>query len=327
MRRVAKGMATRAVAALTASRTVATNSKLPGLDAEIEGQQRQWHIGLRQADFLERTGEAEAVQQTEGKSHQPRIALRHARRPGASGAREFTCDEGDAQRDRRLDRRLRQAEITERCACERDAVGDSERGDRLQSSPAVADEQHQRQYEQQVVETEQDMFDAEHEIGLRHLQRALRSGDRQAWRLGGQAGNLHRAIVMGQAHQHICQARAQPVDRQAVAFQAADAARRQTLEMGALLEGVDRLPVRAARLRQTHVQPEPHLTERRGFPDDGKVAGRGFTNVEIGRAQFMGARRRARPSGTRQHSSARRRLTAFLSGGAATPACVSMRTR
>ena len=326
MRRGAKGMATRAVAGSDRQQNCRDEQQLPGLDAEIEGQQRQWHIGLRQADFIQCTGKAEAVQQTERKSHQPGIDFRRAL-PVGSGAREFTCDEGDAQRDRRLHRLLRQAEITERRACERDAVGDRKRRDRLHEHPAVTDEQHQRQYEQQMVETEKDMFDAEDEISLRHLQSALRSGDRKAWRLGGQAGNLHRAIGMGQAHQHICQARAQPIDRQAVAFQAADAACRPTLEMGALLEGVDRLPFRAARLRQAHVQPEPHLTERRGFPDDGKVARRGFTNVEIGRAQFMGARRRAMPERPQADEQSQQAPHGLSPGGAATPACVSMRTR
>ena len=50
--------------------------RLSRLDPHIEGQQGERHIGLRQADFLERAGKAEAVQKAEGEGDDPWIGFR-----------------------------------------------------------------------------------------------------------------------------------------------------------------------------------------------------------------------------------------------------------
>jgi hypothetical protein len=67
-------------------------------------------VRLRQADFLQRAGEAEGVQQSERKGHKPGVALRE-QLFARLHLDQFARDEGDAESDRRFDRLLRQAEI------------------------------------------------------------------------------------------------------------------------------------------------------------------------------------------------------------------------
>ena len=48
------------------------NMQLPRLHPEVEGEERQRHLPLRQPDVEQRPREAEPVQQPEGEGHNPR---------------------------------------------------------------------------------------------------------------------------------------------------------------------------------------------------------------------------------------------------------------
>jgi len=85
--------------------------------------------------------------------------------------------EHHAERDRCFDRRLGHVHQPQRRRRERDAVRDREGRDRRDESPPVADQEHQAEHEQQVVNAEQDVFDAEHEVGLCNLEAARCSSD------------------------------------------------------------------------------------------------------------------------------------------------------
>ncbi|MGB6388823.1 MAG: hypothetical protein WBF23_04990, partial [Methyloceanibacter sp.] len=75
---------------------------MPGLDPEIEGEQRERHIGLRQADFFQRAAEPQSVQQADGEGDEPgRFAGEIVLMPLlTNGLRRH---EHDAERDHRLD--------------------------------------------------------------------------------------------------------------------------------------------------------------------------------------------------------------------------------
>ena len=72
--------------------------ELPGLDAEIEKEQRERDVVRRQSDLAQRAREAEAVQQSKRSRDQPRRALGQPAL-AAPAAQDFRRDENDAQRN------------------------------------------------------------------------------------------------------------------------------------------------------------------------------------------------------------------------------------
>ena len=157
---------------------------------------------MRQPRLLERAGKAEAVQQAEGEGHHPGIGLRKP-----SFARfdldELARHEGDAERDRGFDGLLRQAEIAESGACQRDAVCDREGGDRLCQHPEVTDQQHQRQHEQQMIEARENVIDPQQQIGLRDLQRALGAHNEDGRGIRGDPCNFRGAVAVLNSRQRV----------------------------------------------------------------------------------------------------------------------------
>ena len=80
--------------------------QLACLDTDVEEQQGQRHGLLWQADLGQRARKAEAVQQSEDEGNDPRPALCQPR-PPLPCVHDLGGDEDDAQRNDRLDRRLR----------------------------------------------------------------------------------------------------------------------------------------------------------------------------------------------------------------------------
>ena len=76
--------------------------ELPEFNAKVEEEQRRRNCGLRQTDFAQRAGKAEAVQQTKNERDEPRISLRKTRL-APSSMHDFSCDENDAQGDDSFD--------------------------------------------------------------------------------------------------------------------------------------------------------------------------------------------------------------------------------
>ena len=102
--------------------------QLPTLDAQVEGQKRKRHIGLRKPDLLESPGKTKPVQQAESEGDDPWIGLGKAPLAGFY-LNEFARDEGDAERDGCFHRFLRKTEIPERGSRQSDAVCQSKCGD------------------------------------------------------------------------------------------------------------------------------------------------------------------------------------------------------
>ena len=78
-----------------------------------------------------------------------------------------------------------------------------ERGDRRDQPPRALHQDHQRQHEQQVIEADQDVLDAEHGVGMRHLEGPRAGGDDKARREWQHASDLRRAVAALHAHQHV----------------------------------------------------------------------------------------------------------------------------
>ena len=87
--------------------------ELACLDAQVEEQQRDRDVALRQPDLAQGAGEAEAVQQPERERHDPG----HPRArpdPPVTRVHDLGGDEHDAERDHRLDRLRRHVDEAER---------------------------------------------------------------------------------------------------------------------------------------------------------------------------------------------------------------------
>lgn len=102
----AGGILTSAVAAASTQIAATTKISCPASTPNVEGQEAEWDVGLRQAYFLKRAGEAEAVQQPEGKRHDPGVAFGKSPLAGFS-LDELAGDESDTERDGRFYRSLR----------------------------------------------------------------------------------------------------------------------------------------------------------------------------------------------------------------------------
>ena len=177
-------------------------SELPEFDADVEGEQRQRHVLLRQPGVGQRGGEAEAVQQPEGEGDDPGMPDGEARL-AAPGANDLRPEKQNAQGDRGLERQPRDLGIAERGHGQRDAVRNGEGGDRLDQHPAVADDQQQPEHEQQVVGAEQDVPDALDDVGADHFPARLRGGDLEPGLRRAHDGLQRRSIQQLDADQGI----------------------------------------------------------------------------------------------------------------------------
>src|SRR3979490_2862764 len=113
---------------------------------------------MRQSYLGQSSGKAEAVQQAEAKCDEPWPS----RRKGWSSAPvidDLDGNQHDAQRNRGLNRRPGYGYETECCGRKREAVRQSKCGYRNQYAAPVADQDHEREYKQQVIEAEENVFD------------------------------------------------------------------------------------------------------------------------------------------------------------------------
>ena len=150
--------------------------ELAGFDAEVEEQEREGRCVFRDADLAEGAGEAEAVEEAEGEGGKPwqgggetGLACPHPH--------DLDGDEHDGEGDGGLDRRGGQLDPAEGGAGEREGVRDGEGGDGADEALDIAHQQEQREDEHQVIEAEQDVLDAEDEIGAGDIGPGLCGGD------------------------------------------------------------------------------------------------------------------------------------------------------
>ena len=117
------------------------------------------NITARQADFGQRAGETEAVQQPERERHHPGPS-RGKTGLAPTSSHDLARQKENAERYGGLHgwtRHMNDAQSRQR---ERDRVRHGERGDRRDQHPQVRHDQDQREHEQQVVVAEQDVLDA-----------------------------------------------------------------------------------------------------------------------------------------------------------------------
>ncbi len=137
---------------------------LADLDADVEQQQRQQQLAAGQAQISETARVAEAVDQTEPERHHPGTTDGEAALPPPR-ADHLNTHEQNRQGDGGIERRRGDAHHPNRRHRQRDAVGHCERRDRFEQRPAIPDDQQQGQHEEQVIHTEQDVLDAQAQIG------------------------------------------------------------------------------------------------------------------------------------------------------------------
>ena len=110
----------------------------------------------------------------------------------------------------------------ERRQRERDAVRDGKGGDRLYEPPVPCSDEEQSQHEEQMIEAEKDVLDAEFEISGGRDPAARRSGYRRFRRAGRQPLDPRVAAGKRDAHKRVGHGVPQPVDRNSLACERLD---------------------------------------------------------------------------------------------------------
>jgi hypothetical protein len=129
----------------------------------IEEEERDGNGVMRQSDFSQRAGKTESVQETKAKGNEP-WPTRGERGYSAPCNNNLDSDQHNAERDGSLHRRAWHVDEAERRCCESDAVRNGEgRHGKGDLSPRP-NQNHQGQYEQKMVVSEQDMLDSKAQI-------------------------------------------------------------------------------------------------------------------------------------------------------------------
>ena len=89
----------------------------------------------------------------------------------------------------------------------------------LASIQRIADQQHQREHEEQMIDTGEDVIDAQPKIGPRHLKPGLHSRHDEAGRLWCQPRDLRRPVTVPDARQGVGHGRTQAIDRNDLTLQ------------------------------------------------------------------------------------------------------------
>jgi hypothetical protein len=178
---------------------------------------------------------------------------------------------------------------------------DGERRHGRKQAAETIDEQHERKDEQQMVDAEQNVLRAEHEVGLHDVERPGGFRDHDA-RLGGhESMRERRAVQIIDAQQHVRGGLREPRDDETRAAQPVRAAQRTVLQ----LRIVDDIAAHAVNEPATgrdlgleHVgQPARH----RDLPLRGEHVRLRLAEAEIGGTQLV-RRRRARHETEPQHT-------------------------
>ena len=235
--------------------------ELAQFDADVEEEQRERNRVLRQADFAQRACKAEPVQQAECECDHPRRAFGQSRFALAS-ANDFRRDKHDAQRNTRLDRWSGHIHEAQRGGGERDAVRHRERRDRTDQSLPAFHQQHEREDEQQVIDAQHNVLDAEDEIGRGNLPTWRRGFHREARRVRQQARCLRHAIGAFDASEHVNLRSRQTVNANDLAIESSRALDAPAFDVGVVTEETVRLGEFFRFGRKAHMDAEPRQPER-----------------------------------------------------------------
>jgi hypothetical protein len=141
-------------------------------------------------------------------------------------------DEDDTQGNHRFDRWTRHVYPAQRGGCKRDAMGNRERRDGEEDSLAIANDQQQCQHEQQMVDTTENVFYTEHQIGPGHLARTRRCFHRETRFSRQQSFNLTGAILPLDTHDDIRHTAGNAIDTQRLSDEATRAGNLPALDVG-----------------------------------------------------------------------------------------------
>ena len=98
-------------------------------------------------------------------------------------------------------------------------MGNGESRDGFCQLPDIADQEHQCEDEEQVIQTGEDMVNSQKKVGCCHLQTGLNTGNRKGWRARPKPGNLCGTAEILDPNQHISHAVPQPIDGNRLALQ------------------------------------------------------------------------------------------------------------
>ena len=191
------------------------------------------------------------------------------------------------RRDRRFDRRRRHVDEAESGGGERDAVRDGESGDRQDELPRIRCDQDQREHEEKMIDAEQDVLDAEREVGGGDRPSALTGGNPRPRRSRRQPFDPLAAVGERHAHQRVGHGARQPFDPHLLAAERID--RRQAPGLHHGVVGYPRND-RGCALdpsRKAHIERQPCVAAHRRLEQDIEYSGRCFLKLEIGRTNLV----------------------------------------
>ena len=163
------------------------------LDARGEAEEGQRDVVIGQPYLREPPGEAEPVHQAEDE----RQTRAPARRGRLRRAPHVERDQHQAERDARLRRRARDVDQAERGGAEREAVRHGERRLRPEHRAHLLQEQHQREEEEQVIVSREDVHDPELHVGAGERRSGLGLGQPQRGLVRREDPGHAGAVVQG----------------------------------------------------------------------------------------------------------------------------------
>jgi hypothetical protein len=156
------------------------------------------------------------------------------------------------------------------------------------------------EHEQEMIDAQQDVLDAEHEVGAGDLQRARHGVHHERRRRRREADDLRGSVAAFHAHEHIGHRRAETGDMNRAAGQTAGALNAPVFRKGAVDEGGTWLAQVGGAGRELHVEAEPEiLASTRHLPKHVVSLRAGLLELEIGRPDLVGEQ--AAGEGGEQH--------------------------
>ena len=221
-------------------------------------------------------------------------ATSHGRRavrlcPAAPRIHDLHRDEHDAERDRRLDRRaghMRRSRASPRASVMLCATVKAVTVSAMRFQPPHQDDE--RQHEEQMVDAEEDVLDAEPEIGGGHL---LPARSPPARRRRGWPASARAVLVSPFSRSMRTSTSVRLAARPSIAMvspaKPAGRMHRPPLDIGVVQEDAFARRRLGRALGQARVEREPELAHRRRLPEDGIGVRRALGDREIGGPQVM----------------------------------------
>jgi hypothetical protein len=247
--------------------------KLPGLDADVEEEERFGNMSGGHPDLAQRAGKAEAVQQSEDEGDQPRHPCRHPH-PALPRMNDLDGDECDRKCDHRLHWRRRDVDEAERRCCKGDAMCCGKGGDGLDELSGACRDQDEAEHEKQMIDAEEDVTDAELQIGRRHLPNVLPRRNPGLWQRRGQTLDPGPSVGELDPHEGVGHRVLKPVDPDLLAGE-----RFNGPNLPGLHQGVVRAPRQDRRRRldptgESDIEREPQVALHRRLEQHVEYAGR-----------------------------------------------------